>query len=570
MQFALMLTQDEAFVTYIDVAFETGQNFQYCQKTWCNGIDDEFGAAYVITGPQDETQRVASHNTYSNSLASQIDGTGGHFYAGANPDSYWNGTEFSWDWDTSDCYDSCVAHGIIPKPDYPCRCRYKTDMATGAHTGEIQNTAYFEPRGRPWYYVVPAAARVRSWTHVYMFTTGLPGLGASQPLYDAQGHYVGVQCTDIGLAPLSEALGLLAGGTAEDDIAFVLERDTGKLVAASLGVDYAYAVNSDLDADADGYGKVLQVLGTECSDAHIAAASAFFASADYVLGRVYTTHGRFLQASALDESSGTLSWLLVITQATACPAGTFEDLESVSCKECPWPATSTAGSSSCDRCDRGYFLEPDGMTCTLCPPEVVCNEPGHTIHTLPLKPKYWRSATHSIDIYECPFSEEACTGGNVTADLCAQAYGGVLCAVCQQGKWRAVCEQSVVHCLLTVALSSTRLRSNRRSLCYLQLTRHSHGSDFLWCRRRSLWFDCVVLGPCEQAIRGRVRGNFFQCSVQDLFCDVSDPWGICNSPLACAVPTAQGAPRPFKRCDRPRRALFRVRRFMCLLRVTSF
>ena len=51
MEFALMLTQDEAFVTYIDVAFETGQNFQYCQKTWCNGIDDEYGAAYVITGP---------------------------------------------------------------------------------------------------------------------------------------------------------------------------------------------------------------------------------------------------------------------------------------------------------------------------------------------------------------------------------------------------------------------------------------------------------------------------------------------------------------------------------------
>ena len=180
MEFALMLTQDEAFVTYIDVAFETGQNFQYCQKTWCNGIDDEYGAAYVITGPQDETQRARSRYNYSNAmtdipsntLASQIDGTGGQFFAGANPDIYRNDTEFSWDWDTSDCYTSCVEHGIVPKPDYPCRCRYKTDMTTGAHIGEIKNTAYFEPRGRPWYYVVPAAGHVRSWTHVYMFTTG--------------------------------------------------------------------------------------------------------------------------------------------------------------------------------------------------------------------------------------------------------------------------------------------------------------------------------------------------------------------------------------------------------------
>ena len=192
-------------------------------------------------------------------------------------------------------------------------------------------------------------------------------------------------------------------------------------------------MNNNLDADADGYGKVLQVMGTDCADPNIATASHFFEATNYTLGTVYISNNRFLQASTLSESSGTLDWLLVITQATACPAGTYEDLESVSCKECIWPATSAASASSCNICDRGYFMEKDGATCTQCPQEALCNSPGSTLTTLPLKSNFWRPATHSLQIYECPVPEACLGGSGHDPALCAIGYGGVLCAVCSEG-----------------------------------------------------------------------------------------------------------------------------------------
>jgi len=200
-------------------------------------------------------------------------------------------------------------------------------------------------------------------------------------------------------------------------------------------------VNNNLDADADGYGKVLQVMGTDCADPNIATASHFFEATNYTLGTVYISNNRFLQASTLGESSGTLDWLLVITQATACPAGTYEDLESVSCKECIWPATSAASASSCNICDRGYFMETDGATCTQCPQEALCNSPGSTLTTLPLKSNFWRPATHSLQIMPC-LLPSACPGVGTKADgdmspyalnynmTCGDAYEGIMCNWC--------------------------------------------------------------------------------------------------------------------------------------------
>ena len=127
-----------------------------------------------------------------------------------------------------------------------------------------------------------------------------------------------------------------------------------------------------------------------------------------------------------------------------CSEGYFSNKEGMSsCLTCKNEKGeryySTIGSSSCDVCVEGYYMNPSG-TCRACMnvvedadpdfPAVECPAPtsfeGNALERLHMNPGYFRFSATSTTGYFCTWPNN-CIGGNKTgAALCAEGAGGPL------------------------------------------------------------------------------------------------------------------------------------------------
>jgi signal transduction histidine kinase len=87
----------------------------------------------------------------------------------------------------------------------------------------------FDPRIRPWYVGAVESGDV-FWTSVYLFaSTRQPGITASIPIMDGNGHVVGVCGIDLDLSTFSEFLqGLRIG---KNGTAYIIENKSGRVIA---------------------------------------------------------------------------------------------------------------------------------------------------------------------------------------------------------------------------------------------------------------------------------------------------------------------------------------------------
>ena len=135
---------------------------------------------------------------------------------------------------------------------------------------------------------------------------------------------------------------------------------------------------------------------------------------------------------------------------TQCFKGTIGAFEGLTgpflCQACIAPATSEPGSTGCDRCDNGNFLDPDGALvnrsanrlaeCQLCLSGATCDE-GATLTSVNLTDGYWRLAPEARSISKCHVNDDGispCKGGiNASADgqgYCVAGHEGPLCELC--------------------------------------------------------------------------------------------------------------------------------------------
>ena len=106
--------------------------------------------------------------------------------------------------------------------------------------------------------------------------------------------------------------------------------------------------------------------------------------------------------------------------------------------------TSNSDHTACSVCLAGYYrtipneADPADVSCDACPPNnVKCDVDGNDIHSLELRPGYYRrdSETPADYIQSCPYEKNtACPGGTLTGDdSCGEGYTSVLCAACADG-----------------------------------------------------------------------------------------------------------------------------------------
>ena len=117
-----------------------------------------------------------------------------------------------------------------------------------------------------------------------------------------------------------------------------------------------------------------------------------------------------------------------VTRHNATQTGKYTAKYGLSvCEPCASPfTTSGAGTTSCDACEKGSYLDLTGV-CRTCPEGVKCDKPGK-LETLELEPGYFRGTNKSTKVYPCTLGEAACPGGNQTGnDLCSAGYEGPLC-----------------------------------------------------------------------------------------------------------------------------------------------
>lgn len=151
---------------------------------------------------------------------------------------------------------------------------------------------------------------------------------------------------------------------------------------------------------------------------------------------------------------------------TACPAGEYRDApraldcevcvenrvpvpDGSACVECsPRPGMNLCalpGDAAC-ACCAGYFENADG-NCAVCPRAADCAAPGSTLATLKIEPKFYRTTYESTKLYRCHGDERACPGGpGAGDDLCADGYGGNLCAVCGSRRYPTTDGDGVLRC----------------------------------------------------------------------------------------------------------------------------
>ena len=95
--------------------------------------------------------------------------------------------------------------------------------------------------------------------------------------------------------------------------------------------------------------------------------------------------------------------------------------------------TSSEGASTCDVCERHYFMNKQGI-CRKCPTGSSCSQAddiGNTVSGLAVLPGYYRFSDSSEQIYSCKATDN-CIGGNNTQHLCAVGATGPLCMCLMQ------------------------------------------------------------------------------------------------------------------------------------------
>ena len=164
--------------------------------------------------------------------------------------------------------------------------------------------------------------------------------------------------------------------------------------------------------------------------------------------------------------------------AVECEAGFYNPFgganNQTACLQCPaFSTTPTAASiavSQC-QCTPGYYdrtLGPANASaapqCVPCPIGTVCASVGVTLHSLPLKPGYYRASATATNVFRCPDSDagcgtaneclnstSACRGGDDFTSICHAGLDGILCAACAHMNREQCLEVQVpameaVHC----------------------------------------------------------------------------------------------------------------------------
>jgi len=131
------------------------------------------------------------------------------------------------------------------------------------------------------------------------------------------------------------------------------------------------------------------------------------------------------------------------TDCSDCQAGAFNDkLGQASCQDCPGVLYSLKAASSCELCNKGYFVSLK-KTCIQCDEGVICDVDGGSIQQqLTLKKGVWRLTETTDTIHVCPLPN-SCRGGSSSqvhqrklgilfdSDIyCEDGYTGPMCAVC--------------------------------------------------------------------------------------------------------------------------------------------
>ena len=137
---------------------------------------------------------------------------------------------------------------------------------------------------------------------------------------------------------------------------------------------------------------------------------------------------------------------------TPCPAGTVGETTNLvsqqSCKPCVDNTWSNPGSSSCDSCQKDYFLPPQlekkttyvgtaSVECLLCLDNAKCLA-NVTLETIDLDDQWWRLGPRSKELHKCDQNVQTkftpCRGGNQSgvdgSDYCHEGYEGPLCRLC--------------------------------------------------------------------------------------------------------------------------------------------
>ena len=72
---------------------------------------------------------------------------------------------------------------------------------------------------------------------------------------------------------------------------------------------------------------------------------------------------------------------------------------------------------------------------------MICETPGRSIVDVAMEESYYRTKSDSRHVYSCPSEAFGCPGhanatsatGTTGGSLCAEGYGGILCATCRDG-----------------------------------------------------------------------------------------------------------------------------------------
>ena len=135
-----------------------------------------------------------------------------------------------------------------------------------------------------------------------------------------------------------------------------------------------------------------------------------------------------------------------------CDGGTvgrFPNLvDQKSCTPCTDNTWSSPGSSSCDSCQKNYFLPPQlekkttsvgtaSVECLPCLVNAICLA-NVTLETIDLDEQWWRLGPRSKELHRCDQNDETkftpCRGGNQSgadgSGYCLEGYRGPLCRLC--------------------------------------------------------------------------------------------------------------------------------------------
>lgn len=141
------------------------------------------------------------------------------------------------------------------------------------------------------------------------------------------------------------------------------------------------------------------------------------------------------------------------SECSACEPGRIAAISGSSrCAHCDVVAgneyTSAQGMGVCNKCRPGFYWHKS--TCNRAKDGTACVADGTTLATLDIKKGWYRFATSSDKLYECPV-KDACAGSGVQngnasagisnaslssaeyrASLCGRGYVGAICSACDK------------------------------------------------------------------------------------------------------------------------------------------